>query len=146
MRPAQPDDLEPIISLLSILYKGDVGEGLKDLVQEYLNSPSHLVLVAIRERPVGLLIGAYRLDIDYECRAGLVDAIVVEESYRKRGIGTALVREFARWARDQGCTMLQVINPNEAFFDRLGFVDRKLRFKQRPLTGLERERPSRTRR
>jgi len=131
MRPGHPDDVEPIISLLRILYRGDVGEGLNDLVQEYLNSPSHLVLLAIRERAVGLLIGAYRLDIDYECRAGLVDAIVVEESSRKQGIGTALVREFARWARDRGCTMLQVINPNEAFFDKLGFADRRLRFQQR---------------
>jgi GNAT superfamily N-acetyltransferase len=74
-------------------------------VPAYLNSPNHLVLLAIREQPVAVLIGSYRIDIDYECRAGLVDAIVVADSMRKQGIGTALVRGFTPWARDRDCTL-----------------------------------------
>jgi len=130
IRPARPDDWESIIRLLRILYKGDVGGGLIALVQEYLNSPSHLVLLAMRERLIGVLIGSYRLDIDYECRAGLVDAIVVEESVRNQGIGRNLIGEFTRWARGRGCAMLQVVNPNEGFFEALGFKERPLRFQQ----------------
>ena len=130
IRPAQPADSESIVSLLRVLYKGDVGDGLIGLVQEYLNSPSHLVLLAIRERPIGVLIGSYRLDVDYECRAGLVDAIVIEESVRSQKIGRTLVREFTQWARDRGCTMLQVINPDKGFFEASGFKERPLRFQQ----------------
>ena len=137
IRPAERADLEPIISLLRVLYKNDVGQELSGLVQEYLDSPSHLVLLAMRDRPIGVLIGSYRLDIDYECRAGLVDAIVVEESVRNQGIGRNLVRAFTRWARRRGCTMLQVVNPNEGFFEALGFKERPMRFQQMPIEEIE---------
>ena len=138
IRQGRRDDLVQVISLLGILYKGDVGESLADMMQEYLESLSHLVLVAIaQERPVGVLVGSYRLDIDYECRAGLVDAIVVEESQRKKGIGRALVREFAEWAGQRGCTVLQVINPNQGFFEEFGFKEREMRFWQMPAAETE---------
>ena len=128
--PAQPDELPSVIALLSVLYKGDVGHELAGLVQEYVNSPGHVVLLAVRDRPVGVLVGSYRLDVDYECRAGLVDAIVVEPSQRRQGIGKALIAEFTLWARERGCTMLQVINPNEGFFEAAGFEERPMRFRQ----------------
>jgi len=137
IRSADRADLEPIISLLRVLYKNDVGQELSGLVQEYLDSPSHLVLLAMRDRPIGVLIGSYRLDIDYECRAGLVDAIVVEESVRNQGIGRSLVRAFTRWARDRGCTMLQVVNPNEGFFETVGFKERPMRFQQMGIEEIE---------
>ena len=137
IRPAECPDSEAIISLLRVLYKNDVGPEFSGLVQEYLDSPSHLVLLAMRDRPIGVLIGSYRLDIDYECRAGLVDAIVVEESVRNHGIGRNLVRAFTRWARGRGCTMLQVVNPNEGFFEALGFKERPVQFQQMAIEEIE---------
>ena len=138
IRLANEEDLRQIISLLGVLYKGDVGEGLKDLVQEYLESSDHLVLVAIvRDRPVGVLIGSYRMDIDYECRAGFVDALVVAESLRRQGIGNSLVGEFGEWAGKRNCSLLQVINPNRGFFESMGFKERQLHFVQIPLMRLK---------
>jgi N-acetylglutamate synthase-like GNAT family acetyltransferase len=130
VREAGNDDLEAVLSLLELLYKGDVGGDFGALVEEYVNSPDHLVLLAVRERPVGVLVGSYRLDIDFECRAGLVDAVVVSESSRQKGVGRALLLRFRDWARRKGCSVLQVVNPNEGFFARMGFSDREARFWQ----------------
>ena len=114
IRHATEADMESIMALLAVLYKGDIGHGLRTLVDEYLNSSAHTVLLAQNQSNVlGLLIGSKRLDIDWECRAALVDAVVVSDSARGQGIGKGLVREFCAWARDQDCLVLQAINPNE---------------------------------
>jgi len=116
---------------LSVLYKGDVGVGLRRLVREYMSTAGHAVLVAHDGSEIlGLLVGSARLDIDWECRAALVDAVVVRETQRRRGIGRALVRQFCTWARERECSVLQVVNPNEEFFGGLGLADRKARFWQ----------------
>jgi len=130
-RLARERDVDGIMSLLTLLYKGDVGEGLREVVREYMSSPNHVVFVAGDECPNdGVLIGSYRLDIDYESRAGFVDALVVRESARGKGIGKLLLRRFTAWAREQNCALLQVINPNVGFFERLGFEERQIRFQQ----------------
>ena len=137
VREASDSDLEDVLSLLTLLYKGDVGQGMRSLLAEYLASPQHVVLLACAgtER-LGLLIGSYRLDIDWESRAGLVDAIVTSESARKRGVGRALLRCFREWARDKDCSVLQVVNPDEGFFARMGFRGREARLWQAALSDL----------
>ena len=130
-RAATESDLAAIMALLTGLYKGDVGPGIGPLVQEYIGSENHRVLVAQEQgEPLGVLLGSYRLDLDWECRAGLVDALVVSEAARGRGIGKRLVREFCGWARQRGCALVQVINPNPGFFGQLGFTSREIRFWQ----------------
>jgi predicted N-acetyltransferase YhbS len=138
IRRASEADAESVAELLAVLYKGDIGRNLSALVREYLVSGDHAVLVAERQsQVVGLLIGSQRLDIDWECRAALVDAIVVRESARGQGIGRSLMREFCSWARQRGCTVVQVVNPNEGFFGSLGLTDRKARFWQGPIDGIK---------
>jgi ribosomal protein S18 acetylase RimI-like enzyme len=59
-------------------------------------------------------------------RRGHVEDMVVEQEYRRQGIGRALMEEAARWCRDQGATqiVLTVWEGNqhaEAFYRRLGY-------------------------
>jgi N-acetylglutamate synthase-like GNAT family acetyltransferase len=137
IREARSEDLEAVLSLLELLYKGDVGRGMRSLLEEYLASPQHVVLLACAgAEQLGLLIGSYRLDIDWESRAGLVDAVVTSESARKKGVGRALLLRFRDWARGRGCSALQVVNPNEGFFARMGFSDREARFWQASLSDM----------
>ena len=95
-----------------------------------------LARTVVAGRTVGLLIGSYRLDIDYECRAGLIDAIVVTKELQGRGLGRALIGGFAEWAGNEGCTTLQVINGAREFFEAMGFAERQVTFHQVPMDGL----------
>ena len=131
VKSASRDDVPDIMRLMSVLHRGDIGSHMEEIVQEFISDETHLVIVAVINKSVqGLLIGSYRLDIDFECRCGLIDAIVVDEAVRNEGIGKRLFNEFVRWARSHGCTMLQVVNPNRKFFAKLGFKDRNVVFQQ----------------
>ena len=125
LRQATEDDIAELIPLFVDLYKGDLGEHFEEILTQYFIGQEHCVLVAATGgRVVGVLVGSHRLDIDYECRAGFVDALVVDAKHRKHGIGQRLLSRFAEWAQSRGCTALQVLNCNREFFERRGFTER----------------------
>lgn len=132
VRRATQDDVDGMEPLLHDLYEADIGPDFSTILAEFIEGEAHLVLVAaLAGRIVGVLIGSYRLDIDYECRAGLVDAIVVHKGHRGKGIGTRLMQDFERWARDRRCTALQVQQGRGWFFERMGFKERTVVFYQK---------------
>jgi N-acetylglutamate synthase-like GNAT family acetyltransferase len=134
LRVATKQDISELMVTLRELYESR-GEGLganfSDLLEEFVVSDTHLVMLGLVDGSIaGALVGSYRLDIDYECRAGFIDAIVVRQNQRRRGVGRALVSEFAKWAADRGATALQVLNGRREFFEGIGFEQRKAAFHQ----------------
>jgi N-acetylglutamate synthase-like GNAT family acetyltransferase len=122
LRPASRKDIEILMPLFRDLYRGDIGEHFVEILSEYIDSENHVTIVAENACNIlGVLVGSYRLDIDYECRAGYVDAIVVDKQFRKRGIGKKLLQYFAQWARNKDCTVLQVLRGKREFFEPRGF-------------------------
>ncbi len=137
LRPANRDELPDLMPLLEDLYRGDIGHHFTDILDDYVDSENHLFAVAVSHVGiVGLLIGSYRLDIDYECRAGFVDALFVSEKFRRRGIGKRLLRYFAQWAQSRNCTVLQVLNGRREFFESRGFEERPAVLHQVPIEKL----------
>ena len=125
IRQATEGDIPQLIPLFADLYKGDLGEHFEEILGQYLAGGGHCVFVGlIGGRIVGVLVGSHRLDIDYECRAGFVDALIVAEEHRRQGIGRLLLSRFEEWARGKGCTALQVLNCNREFFEHRGFRER----------------------
>ncbi len=139
VRLAECPDLNGIMGLLSVLYKEDVGKHLRNLVEEYVVSPDHVVFLATNETDVvaGVLIGSYRIDIDYECRAAFLNAIIVEETMRRQGIGKMMMQEFTHWAAGKNCTVLQVLNGRREFFEGIGFRERPAVLHQVPIDELK---------
>jgi len=61
-----------------------------------------------------------------QLRRGHVEEMVVEQEYRRQGVGRALMEAAARWCRDRGAAQLLLTvwggnEPAEAFYDRLGY-------------------------
>ncbi len=60
-----------------------------------------------------------------------IGGLVVDERYRSRGIGTALLRKAEEWAKAKGCRTL-IVRANiirhqaHKFYERLGFVEVKM--------------------
>jgi len=86
------------------------------------------ILLAERSRSlVGILVGSYHLDIDWEGRTARIDAIIVEEANRKMGIGKKLTQYFIGVAKKRKCRAVKSrVNINnvtaQRFHESLGFT------------------------
>jgi ribosomal protein S18 acetylase RimI-like enzyme len=91
----------------------------------YLSDPAVLHWVAEEDGVVTgeLLCHVLRLPSS-TARELLLYSIGVRSSYRRRGVGTALVREMLRWMEDAGVPEVWVLADNpgaEAFYAACGF-------------------------
>lgn len=106
VRDARPEDADDVARLLRIvgtrLPPGDarVGEGLADFLAD-----GGTVLVAEEEgRVVGVCTLLIRRFSPMDASPGAwLDGLAVEERYRGRGIGRALMQEARRRAEEAGC-------------------------------------------
>jgi len=140
LRTATREDIGDMMPLFDNLYRGCIDPGFPDILEELILSDAHLVVLAIADASVvGVLVGSYRVDIDYECRAGFIDAVVVRRDWRARGVGPALLGEFARWAQSRGATVLQALNCRRKSFEAIGFRERPATLHQVPIDGVFRQ-------
>jgi len=116
-------DAESIFQLLSKLYHDDAGDGLQDMLAQFLGDQSYFTLVACRQdgKLAGFLAGTTRLEPDFECRAGLIDQLYVEKDAREQGAVKAMVDQFSVWCRERGCKGVLVPAGREGLYEPLGF-------------------------
>jgi len=94
-----------------------------DLIDKALKEPDiHFYYLATRDndQPIGLIYG-YK---DKEKDTQEIVALYVDEKYQKKGIGTALVKEFIEWADPAKPIELGVYKENERakrFYAKMGF-------------------------
>jgi GNAT superfamily N-acetyltransferase len=94
--------------------------------ERVLATPGHRVIVAEEDGAVvGVLHVFERPALDKGCEA-VIQALVVDDRVRSRGIGEALMREAEAWARSRGlaATSLYTRIDREkarAFYERIGY-------------------------
>ena len=85
------------------------GEAVARRLNDFLGHDDHLVLVAINadDKPIGWIhaVVAHRIESDAFVELG---GLVVSESQRGRGIGTALLAKAEQWARKRGAKVIRV--------------------------------------
>lgn len=109
LRPARAEDLEAALRLVDAAsLPGDgIREGWGDAYA-----------VAVEgERVIGVA------GVEVHGRAGLLRSVAVAPEARGSGLGQALTRDRARWARDSGLNALYLLTTTaQNFFPRLGFA------------------------
>lgn len=137
IRDAKPDDAGDVAALL-----GDMGypaspEEAVDHIRRFDDDPgSRLQLAEDAGRVIGLVATHIvpRLDRDeLSCR---ITDIVVGASYRRAGVGSALVAAVEREARDRGARRLDLSSGEwrtdaYAFYARMGFETQSRGFTRR---------------
>ena len=127
VRNATPDDFERCFPLLEELYHGDIGRNFKEVFNKFARGKRSCVIVAEQDRKIlGVLIGSYYLDIDWEGKVAKIQALIVKEKHRKKGIGKKLVQRFIEKAKQNGCRAVRSRvnrkNKNACLFhEKLGF-------------------------
>ena len=113
VRPASPDDLEAVKSLLGAAHLPVDG------LEEQFGDAYAVAVAGDR------IIGAEGIEV--YGRSGLLRSAVVQPDWRGRGVGDALTRDRLEWARRAGLERVYLLTTTaESYFPRFGFtrVDR----------------------
>jgi len=126
LRDAQPSDFAAVRRLLGQLgYAPDEAE-FRHRFDSVTATPGHRIIVAEEEGAVvGVLHVFERPALDKGCEA-VIQALVVDDTVRGRGVGEALMREAEAWAsrRGLGATSLYTNVTRDrarAFYERIGY-------------------------
>ncbi len=98
-------------------------EELAGRLARILEAPDHRVVMAEHDgRVAGLMHVFVRPALEKPCEA-VVQALVVDETLRGRGIGQALMHEAEAWAGGRGLQSVALHTRHaEAFYARLGYA------------------------
>lgn len=119
VRDTEPEDLQTVSSIAQNSFKDPYP--LKLLRHIHENNPESFLVAEIEGKVVGYLIGLVRWG-----GMGHILAIAVEESYRREGVGSALMLNAFNRLKNNGANRvkLEVRVSNESaqkFYDKMGF-------------------------
>jgi GNAT superfamily N-acetyltransferase len=126
-------DLSAILGLLAQMHEDEAAiepcERARATFVELLNSPSRVVLVAVKDDVVVGTIDVFVMpNLTRGCRpwAG-IENLVVDESQRGQGYGRALLEAAIAVAQDAGCYKAQLVSHDRrdaahSLYEKLGFL------------------------
>ena len=100
----------------------------EERMDEIRGKAEHLITLLAEDADTGKLIG-YNLSTINSAGLGEIDSVFVEEDYRGKGIGTALIKETLEWMDENKAkrTKMHVLEANQSAFKlyrALGFEPR----------------------
>jgi predicted N-acetyltransferase YhbS len=126
IRPAEPRDSAAIARLIAQLEYQVTAEEVADRLA-IMAGEGALVLVAEQEgRVIGCLSTSIMRVLHRPAPVGRISLMVVDESMRSRGVGSALVRAAECALAERGCYMVEVtshVRRTDAhrFYEKLGY-------------------------
>lgn len=130
IRPASSADAGVIARLTTELGYPTSADEIKLRLDVLLARETHFIAVAeVLSEVVGWVAVEHRLLLESGDRVEII-GLVVTESARRTGVGSALVRDAEEWARQRGHRVIGVRSNVERieahpFYDRLGYVRAK---------------------
>jgi len=114
--------------------RGDIDPGVEDRLRVMIELPhQYAIFVAEDEegQVAGLLSASQRWTLWHASPCALIEELVVDEGARRQGMGRALIGAALDWARDQGCSEVEVSTDHDntdarAFYQQLGFESEAL--------------------
>lgn len=122
-RDAAASDLPGVMALMPTLYQ-EIGGGLQRVIAEFIGDKNYFTLAALENSGgavIGFMVGCCRLEVDFECRVGVIEEIVVHPGSRGLGVGRAMLAEFEKWAALRGAEGVLVPCGRPGFYEKMGF-------------------------
>jgi GNAT superfamily N-acetyltransferase len=134
IRDAQPKDAPSLGELVAQLGYPVSGRAVAARLERLaVSDADRLFLAELDGEVVGLASIHVSLSIEYDEPVAKLGALVVDERFRRRGIGEALVAAIEDEARARGCPLVFLTTAERrkgahAFYRRLGFAETGRRF------------------
>jgi len=115
IRPASREDVRPMTRLLQELFAVETEfefdeEKQRCGLQMLLDAPGAGIWVADRRgRVAGMVVCQLVVSTAEGALSGWLEDLVVSSPYRRRGLGTALLKSAFHWAREKGATRMQLL-------------------------------------
>lgn len=124
VREVEPEDLFSVYRIAQVSFKDPYP--LKLLRHIYETNPDGFLVAEVDESVVGYLIGIVRWG-----NVGHILAIAVDESFRRNGVGSALMINAFNRLKEHGASSVELearVSNEEAqnFYDELGFESREI--------------------
>ena len=138
IRACIASDFEQILFLLQLLWpdKALCHKRLRAVYDNALASDTQHYLCAVdQDRIVGFCSVSLRNNLRVEGALANLDEMVVSQADRSRGIGSQLLQAVIAFAREHGCTKIELESAfhrreTHAFYERRGFQKRAYHFSQ----------------
>ncbi len=135
IRAARREDAVPLARLLGELGYPSSREQVERRL-ERLGEADRLFVAELEGEVVGLAGLHVSAALEYDGDAAKVSAIVVDERFRRRGVGEALMDALENEARARGCVILFLTTAERredahAFYRRIGLEETGRRFAKR---------------
>ncbi len=109
VRRARPGDAAPMLSLIHQLGYTPDAHGYDETFAQVVRHPEAAVFVAAEgPRVIGYLALSHRPQIRLGGRCASIDEMVVDQSRRGDGIGTALLEAAIEYSRGLGCRRVEL--------------------------------------
>lgn len=129
-RKAEPKDAAPIAELSNQLgYQTSIDQ-TQHRLSEVLSNPDHCVYVVLdADRIIGWIHGFYALRVESGSFVE-IGGMVVDETFRRKGIGKMLVQHIIEWAHSKKSKKIRVRcntvrKDTHQFYQNIGFAETK---------------------
>ena len=144
VRAARPDDLEPMVELLRLLFaieedfNFDAARQRQGLALLLCEARACVLVAEAEGRVVGMCTGQLVISTAEGGPSLLVEDVVITAEHRGKGAGRELMAAMTRWAGTQGATRMKLLAdrnnpPALRFYERLGWRTTALICLRRPL-------------
>jgi ribosomal protein S18 acetylase RimI-like enzyme len=129
IRKATPKDWNKILPLFKQLYHDDIGPNLKNTFTKLTKNNENITLIAEQnQKLLGALIANYYMDLDWEGKTAKLQAIIVDQKHRNKGIGKKLLQHLLTQAKQNNCRAItaRVNRKNKIarlFYEKLDFEE-----------------------
>jgi N-acetylglutamate synthase-like GNAT family acetyltransferase len=127
IRKAIVDDSVSLVNLLRQLGYENTQEEIIERIKELTNSNSDSILVAVLNDAVVGLISFHAWPRFYEWgKIGRISSLIVEPTFRRKGIGQKLIKEIETFAKQANCARIEVTSRSQrkdahAFYEACGY-------------------------
>ncbi|MFZ7104314.1 MAG: GNAT family N-acetyltransferase [Peptococcaceae bacterium] len=138
IRKGRHNDLPSIVGLLKVLFSLERDFTVDELKQHkglemiLENDDSSCIIVAeINKQVVGMCTAQLLISTAEGGPVAVIEDVVVEEAYRRMGIGKGLLLAIESWAAEKGVKRLQLLAdrnniPALKFYDKMGWNNTRL--------------------
>lgn len=129
-RIAEPDDADEIARLSEQWGYQSTKEKILHCLRSIKDNNDHVLYVLLKERHViGWIHGIYSLRVESDPFVE-IGGLVVDQDFRRQGLGKLLVDKIAEWSLFRNCKMIRVRcnmirKEANAFYAGIGFVEIK---------------------